>query len=407
MSADRNLLPLGDCEAPPWLADPDRVAAVAGAEEPAFPQSEYDDRLERVRRAMAAAGLDALVVSRPSAVEYLCGYFSAETIPQPVLLTADALVLFVPDFEVGRAVASSLAPEIRYFRYAVAHLAYANIGTHVTGHVGAAARVGTDSRTPVAIVDALRDSSLTVRTGADVTDEVRIVMSPAEVSVVEKAAESTQRGVEAGIAAAAAPGVTDAEVAAAISAGLVQHANSRSAWQVVVATGNRAGIPHSTWRNVPLVDGSTFLEFAGAHHRYHAPIMRTVCRGEPSALVKTLANLSETCVAAVLETAKAGMRCDEVARVVAKELGPLPEGVVFHELYGYPVGLAHPPHWMDSSPFNITIDNPETLQPGMVFHMPGSFRSIGKAGVGLSHTFVIEENGTRALTHGKAEMVYL
>ncbi|MBB3036693.1 M24 family metallopeptidase [Hoyosella altamirensis] len=407
MSPVPNLLPLGECATPPWLSDPDRLSAVSGAEEPSFPAAEYEQRLSRVRAAMAGAGLDALVVSRPAAVEYLCGYFSAETIPQPVLVTGSDLVLFVPDFEVGRAVASSCAPEVRYFRYAVAHLAYANVGDHVAHQVGTTARVGTDSRTPIAIVDGLRGASVSVATGADITDTVRLVMSPAEISAVEKAAESTQRGVEAGIAAAAAPGATDAQVAAAISAGLVERATSRSAWQVVVATGKRAGIPHSTWRNLPLVDGSTFLEFAGTHHRYHAPIMRSVCRGEPSALVKTLANLSETCVAAVLETARAGVACRDVAEQVTKALGPLPDGVVFHELYGYPVGLAHPPHWMDGAPFNITIDNPEPLEAGMVFHMPGSFRSIGLGGVGLSQTFVIEENGTRPLTHGKAEMVYL
>lgn len=407
MSPVPNLLPLGECQTPPWLSDSDRLAAVSGAEEPAFPLTEYEQRLKRVRAAMDAAGLDALVVSRPAAVEYLCGYFSAETIPQPVMLTAHDLVLFVPDFETGRAVASSRATDVRFFRYAVAHRAYGQIGAYIGEQLRRPARIGTDSRTPIAIIDALRGAAVTVVTDTDVTDSVRLVMSPAEIAAVEKAAESTQRGVEAGIATAGEALVTDARVAAAISAGLVEQANSRSAWQVVVATGNRAGIPHSTWRNVPLAPGSTFMEFAGAHHRYHAPVMRSVCRGEPSPLVKTLTSLSETCVAAVLATARDGVSCADVARTVSKELGPLPDGVVFHELYGYPVGLAHPPHWMDSAPFSITIDNPEPLKTGMVFHMPGSFRSIGKAGVGLSHTFVIEDAGTRALTHGAAEMVYL
>ncbi|GGC57089.1 aminopeptidase P family protein [Hoyosella rhizosphaerae] len=397
---------LAGCTPPGWLSDPDRVAAVASAEPPAFSAAEYARRLTNVRSAMLNNGLDGLVVSRPSAVEYICGYFSAETIPQPVLITQDELVLFVPDFEVGRAVASSLAPEVRFFRYATAHTAYAAVAEFVA-HKIKAGRVGADSRTPVEIVDVLRDADSVVVPGSDLVDAVRIVMSEDEIRCVEIAGESTERGVQAGLAAAAEPGATDATVAAAISAGLVEQATSRSAWQVVVATGNRAGIPHSTWRGLPLAEGATFIEFAGTHNRYHAPIMRTFCRGKASPLVQTLSELSRTAVEGVLSTAKAGMPCDEVARTVTKQLGPLPEGVVFHELFGYPVGLAHPPHWMDSVPFNITIDNPEPLREGMVFHMPGSFRSIGKAGVGLSQTFVIEKNGTRVLTKGDAEMVYL
>ncbi|WP_278314637.1 M24 family metallopeptidase [Lolliginicoccus levis] len=398
--------PLAGCTPPGWLSDPDRLATVAAAEPPAFPPEEYEDRLRRVRAAMADNGLDALVVSRPSAVEYLCGYFSAETIPQPMFVTARELILFVPDFEVGRAVASSVAPVVRYFRYATAHTAYAAVAEFIAHGVGGG-RVGADSRTPMSMIDVLRDAECNVDPGSDMVDAVRIVMSPAEIECVRIAGESTERGVQAAYVAAARPGATDASVAAAISGALVEQANSRSAWQVVVATGNRASIPHSTWRGIPLEEGSTFVEFAGTHHRYHAPIMRTFCKGTPSPLVTRLAGLASEYVAGVLETARAGAPCDEVARTVSGQLGALPEGVVFHDLFGYPVGLAHPPHWMDSVPFNITIDNPEPLREGMVFHMPGSFRSIGEAGVGLSHTFAITATGTEVLTQGSAEMVQL
>ena len=41
---------------------------------PAFPQSEYADRLARTRRRMAEAGLDLLLVSAPDNMNYLCGY---------------------------------------------------------------------------------------------------------------------------------------------------------------------------------------------------------------------------------------------------------------------------------------------------------------------------------------------
>ncbi|NES21189.1 MAG: ectoine hydrolase DoeA, partial [Symploca sp. SIO3E6] len=39
-----------------------------------FDESEYDDRLTRVRKSMAAAGLDAIFVTDPSNQAWLTGY---------------------------------------------------------------------------------------------------------------------------------------------------------------------------------------------------------------------------------------------------------------------------------------------------------------------------------------------
>jgi Xaa-Pro dipeptidase len=133
--------------------------------------------------------------------------------------------------------------------------------------------------------------------------------------------------------------------------------------------------------------------------------MRTLRHGTPPAPIERLAELAKTAVAAVLDAAKPGVPCAEVARHAQEALGPLPDGVVFHQLFGYPVGLAHPPHWMDGAPFAITADNPEPLAEGMVLHIPASFRAFGEAGVGLSQTFVVESAGARVLTHGAAELI--
>jgi len=40
----------------------------------AFPKKEYEDRLQRVRTAMVAKDLDALVIGDPSNINWLCGY---------------------------------------------------------------------------------------------------------------------------------------------------------------------------------------------------------------------------------------------------------------------------------------------------------------------------------------------
>lgn len=399
--------PLDDTQAPPWLRD-ELITSVTEAEALPFPGEEYEHRLAAVRERMAEQDLAAILIFRPSSVEYLCGYHTAETAPQPLLVTEAGTFLYVLDLEIGRALASSRASQILYCGYTDTGTRYRLIAEHLAQVLPRGCRIALEPRhpsTPPWMIELINDRGLGVVDGDYLVETVRLVLSPAEIAYVERAAEVTQCGVEAGVAAAGRAGATDSSVAAAIAGALYEYADAPSAWGPVVVSGRRAGIPHSSWKSEPLAEGPTFMEFAGVSHRYHAPVMRTVVRGTLPAKAERLADLARTMLAAVLENAKPGVSCSDVARQTEDAIGPLREDEVFHRLFGYPVGLAHPPHWMDSPPFYIATDNHEPLRAGMVFHVPASFRAFGEMGVGLSQTFVVEDGGTRALTHGPAELV--
>lgn len=400
---------LGTTSTPAWLTA-EAIASVRAAEELPFTAEEYASRLSGVRTAMAAAGLDGLFVFRPSSVDYLCGYHSKETAPQPLFVTHSETFLHVPDLELGRALAGSDADHILYSDYASARHALQSVAEHAARTTPRGGRVGIEfahTSTPPLMVELLRQQDVEVVDGDHLVERIRLVLSPTEISYVAEAAVATQRGVDAAAAAAAHADATDSSVGAAIAEALYGRATAASAWGPVVATGQRGGIPHSTWGVNPISDGTTFIEFAGAHHRYHAPVMRTLSRGGPTPDAERLADMAKTALAAVLAHAAPGVPCSEVAHQALKAIGRLPDDVVFHQLFGYPVGLAHPPHWMDGAPFYITAGNPEPLRAGMVFHMPGSFRSFGRAGVGLSQTFVVESTGTRVLTSGAADLIHV
>jgi len=400
---------LAAMSAPRWLT-PEAVDHVERAERRPFDDDEYEARVHRVRRRMSRRGLDALVVFRPSSIEYLCGYHTAEPAPQPLLVTESATALYVPDLELGRALTSARVDQLFYCAYTDALQGLRRFLDHAVASVPDRARVGIETghtSTPPRAVDIVAGHGVTVVDADYLVERERLVLSSVEIACVEQAALVTQAGVQAAVAAASEREATDSSVAAAISAALVASADSASAWGPVVVTGNRAGIPHSSWRRQRLSPGPTFMEFAGTCHRYHAPVMRTVVLGRATARHRLLATLAQTAVAAVLDNARPGVPCSQVAARAARELGPLPDEVVFHNLFGYPVGLAHKPHWMDGVPFHITADNHEPLQEGMVFHIPGSFREFGRCGVGLSQTFVVERDGARVLTHGTTDVIHV
>lgn len=398
---------MGTAAAPRW-ATPEAIDRVrAGGSRP-FDDAEYGARLDRVRHRMAGLRLDALVVLRPSSIEYLVGYHTAETAPQPLVVTEDAVSLYVPDLELGRALVTARVDALHHCGYADALQGLGVFLRHAVDMLPKQARVGLElahAGTPPQTLDIVSECGAVVVDSDHLVERERLVLSAAEQSCVERAASITEGGVQAAVAEAGRSGATDSSVAAAISAALTTDANSASAWGPVVVTGERTGIPHSSWVGAPLGPGPTFLEFSGTHHRYHAPVMRTLSAGRLDGTDRQLAEFAGTVVAAVLDSARPGVPCSQVAAEATGALGRLPDDVVFHQLFGYPVGLAHKPHWMDGMPFHITAGNHDPLQEGMVFHIPGSFRRFGRSGVGLSQTFVVERHGARVLTQGPADVI--
>lgn len=394
---------------PQWLGA--QTAQTARAlEGPPFEVAEHAARLSRVRSRMQTAELDALMVFRPSSIEYLCGFHTAETAAQPLLVTDSETVLYVPDLEVGRALASSCADQIRFCGYSDALTGLAQFIAHAAQTLTPGARVGVEmgaASTPSKAVQLWTAQDVVVVDSDYLVERERLVLSPAELRCVQRAADGTAAGVHAATTAAGAPGASDASVAAAAAAALYRASDSMSAWGPLVVTGQRSGIPHSSWDGSTLASGPTFLEFSGTCRRYHAPVMRTLVLGDPAATDGRLADLARTTVAAVLETARPGVPAAQVAAAAANALGPLPADVMFHQMFGYPVGLAHKPHWMDGAPFFLTSDNHEPLQAGMAFHIPACFRAFGQQGVGLSQTFVVENEQARVLTHGPADLIHL
>jgi Xaa-Pro dipeptidase len=372
-----------------------------------FSLDEYKERRRKTMEGVDRLGADAALVFLASSVDYLCGYHTVATTPQPVLITEDRTCLYMPAGEVGRALASSCARDVLY--WSPGSDTWGLVADHVAETLGRNARLLVEKQqacVPPAAIAALETKGLKVADGQYVVEECRLVLSQAEIRCVERAAVHTQRGVEAAVRAATSGEPTDSDVAAAIAQAIFCGANSPPARGLpIVATGSRGGITHSTW-NGTLIDGITFLEFAGAHDRYQAPVMRTLAHRRLSKQEAHLAELAQTAVESVLGVARAGMSCAEVAHEATKALGSLDESIVFHYNFGYPVGIAHPPTWMDGAPFHITEQNAAPLQEGMVFHLPASFRIPGVACVGLSQTFVVEGQGARALTLGSAEIVY-
>ena len=338
-----------------------------------------------------------MLVFRPSSVDYLCGHHTVETAPQPLLVTEQVVRLYVPDPEVGRALAAGTVDSIGHF--AASEDALALIAADVGSICGPGGGIGLEDRDPSVpprMGALLTETGVDAHPGGYLVEMLRLVLSAAEIGCMHKAAEVTAQGVAAAHDVAERQGLTDSSLAAEIGAALRREADSSAAMDVIVATGSRGGVPHSTFRNVPLSVGTTFVEFAGTYRRYHAPVMVTLAR-EVGPLERRLEDISQRILSAVLEEARPGRRASEVAHAVRAEF-ELEDRDIFHFNFGYAIGLAHPPGWLDGAPFSLVAENEARLEEGMAFHVPGSLRSFARSGVGLSHSIILRADGPRVLT---------
>jgi Xaa-Pro dipeptidase len=369
----------------------------------AFQPEEYQQRIHRVRSSWDEAGVDGVVLFTPANVYYLSGMDneSLTDLQCLVMSRSEPPTLVISGFEAGRAVNSCWLEDVVSYWPGEDPLA-ALIGV-LKRHGLESARIAIDEG-PIGLPPSTYGRLLTLLPGATIqgssgiVEACRLRKSPAELAYVRQAADWTDRAAEAAIGAIRVGG-RDCEVAATLVEALYGLGSDIQCWGPIVASGYRAGAPHSTFNGRRMVEGETvFLEFTASARRYTAPVMRTVTLGPPTPQIRSIAEAEIRTLDAIVRTAKPGVPANVVAEAALSELNPVLKGLVFHHTFGYPVGIGFPPTWIENSPFRIRTDNPQRLEEGMLFHLPISLRSFGEFGVCQSHTIAITEAGAQRLT---------
>ncbi len=365
-----------------------------------FPVEEFQRRTQAVAQMMAAADLDALLVTDPADLNYLTGYGTFEvSVHTALVFTAERTVLQVPSIEVGPAVSSARVDEIISYRWE-------GIGEVIEplAEVLAAAgtRIGVDSwhgslRYGVTEALATRLPGHRFIDASALIDSLRIVKSELELSCLAESARITGLGIEAAVAAVR-PGVTDSEIAAVGSQALLAAGSEFMSMQPIVVAGSRSSIIHTNHRRHEVREGEpVFLEFGSAYQRYTAPMMHTVIAGRATAEMRAAFDTCRAMFDAILETATPGNTFDDAARAAEAAMAHLADRAFFSGVFGYTVGAQFPPSWIEGSGF-IARGQMQPFQPDMVFHLPLCLRIPGQWGIGCSDTIRVTESGAVPLT---------
>lgn len=369
-------------------------------QESAFPKEEYARRQALAREGLAAAGLDALVVTGPENIFYLTGqqtpgYYTF----QALILPADGDPVF-------------LIRQLEYFNF-IANTFISDAVVYQDGEdpIGllvkliesrglASKRIAIDKRgwfLPIAVYEALQARLGTIGDGAGVIETFRAIKSPLEVEKLEKAAAYVDAGMRAGLATIRV-GATENDLVAAMMGSAIAAGSEYLGMEPLVSVGPRTGVPHGTWRRRAIAAGDpAFLEMAACHDRYHAALMRSAWIGEPP---KEAADMMKVCQEALqvsLDAIRPGEACEVPHIACQKVIDRAGYTENFKKRLGYSVGISFAPDWGEGAILSLNAGVKTELQPGMTFHLPPALRIYGRFTVGVSETIVITETCYRAL----------
>jgi ectoine hydrolase len=360
--------------------------AAAGTRRP-FTDAEFAARLGRVQRVMAERSLAALVVADPANIYYLSGYnaWSFYT-PQCLVVPATGLPhLFARamDAQGGHHTAyldhdhihgypEHLVhrPDVHPLEWIADRAQELGLIEDVSG-VEIAAETDAPFFSPrgfLALHSHLRRAALV--DSRELVNWVRVIKSPAEQEKMRVAGTIAERVMATAIDAVT-PGRRQCDVAADIqhaqAAGTPRMGGDYPAVVPMLPTGETAGTPHLTWGDRPFVVGeATTIELAGVHHRYHAPLARTVSLGKPPRRLARCANTLTAGMEAALEALRPGRTGHDVhaafTRVISRR------GLTKESRIGYSIGVGYPPDWGERT-VSLRAEEGTEITAGMAFHV--------------------------------------
>jgi Xaa-Pro aminopeptidase len=358
-----------------------------------------DRRAERqaaLRAAIAAEGLDGLLVVHLPNIRYLTGFTGSAGL---LLVHAEAAVL-VTDFryEAQAPAEAGDAARVEVDQTSVWSRLGRVLGTLPPGAIGIEAHALT-------VKDAERLGGLTrsrVVPTTDLVERFRAVKSPEEVSAIRAAAALAQDAL-AEVLPAVRVGQTEREIGAVLEAALRRRGSEWHPFPTIVASGPRSALPHARTSPRAVQRGEwLLLDFGAQVDGYCADLTRTVVVGaRADDRQRTVYDLVRCAQGRALEHLRPGMTGKEGDALARDIIAGRGFGEAFGHSLGHGLGLEvhEAPRLAPTAEAVVPPHAVVTVEPGVYFP--------GWGGVRLEDDLYLGDEGPELLSDGRTELVEL
>jgi Xaa-Pro dipeptidase len=373
-----------------------------------------EKRVARAREAMAAAGLDALLLWKIENVRYLSGLrpqiiAGKSALLNGCLLTRDAApILLASGGEVQRVrvvmpwIEEIHAVPIMEARGLVYGAVEKVIGPVLERHGLERARIGLDESGYV-LVQAIGEllPAVELADGDAVMQSARLVKMPEEIALMEEAAAVAEAVTQSAMDAVR-PGVRETDVVAEAMHTLFRLGGEQAHVDTpFVASGEHMAPPNRIPSDKIIREGDlVFIDIGAGWAGYWGDMGRTVICGRPSRRQQEVYTAVHEALMAATACMKAGNTNDDVAgavRAVAARHGLRDNFISLFIGHGVGMGSNEPPYIGEDLPGaeTVRLEAGMTLAVEPLIWVPGV---RGGAGVRLEDTILVTAEGGRALT---------
>lgn len=255
-------------------------------------------------------------------------------------------------------------------------------------------KLAIEERTRFFIFDGLRKAGATFQlvSGDPISIPCRIIKSPAEIALMQRANDITVEAIKAGMASLK-EGMTPAEVSTKIA----QVHRSQGAVHdfALVNMGVATSYPHGSNKPQILKQWDVVLMDVGCVvGGYSSDITRTIVFGKPTEKQRKIWDLEKKSQAAGFAAAQLGRPCEEVDRASRKVLEDAGLGPGYR-LPGLPHRTGHGIGMNGHEWGNMVKGNKDPLQVGMCFSIEPTIAIPGEFGIRLEDCVYMTQDGPR------------
>lgn len=232
----------------------------------------------------------------------------------------------------------------------------------------------------------------------------RAVKSKNEVAYIRHGARIAERAMRATYERIE-PGVRQCDVVGEIYriqiAGDPEVSGDLTSLCPIILAGTAGSTAHPIWSEERFeANQTTAIELAGACHRYHSALCRTLHLGTPPQLVLDTAKAVGEGLDAVLATVRAGVTAHAVHAAWQKVLDRY--GLKKDSRIGYSIGIGYPPDWGEHT-ISLRTGEEAVIEANAVLHIVLGMWSEGW-GLELSETVLVTAMGADCLTDFPREL---
>ncbi|MFB9175039.1 M24 family metallopeptidase [Roseibium salinum] len=357
-----------------------------------FTDAEFESRFEKLKAAMEAEKLDAMLLFAQESTYWLTGYDTfGFCFFQCLVVTRDGeKVLLTRSADQRQARHTSNIADIRIWVDRGAASPVGQLKDLLFDMDLLGSRIGIEYDTHGMTGRIALQLNEVLTSFADISDAsalipaLRAVKSPEEIAYVRKAAELADKAYYAALDEIR-PGADEGRILAALQGAVFEGGGDYAGNEFIIGSGRDALLcRYKSGRRALSAQDQITLEWAGAYRHYHAALMRTVVVGTPTDRHQEMYLAAREALTAVETQLVPGKTFGDVFDAHAERMDA--HGMMPHRLNacGYSLGARFTPSWMDM-PMAYKA-NPAEVKPDMVIFM---------------HMILMDSNTETAMTLGQ------